>query len=126
MNIKKYKVLGIMSGTSCDGLDIAYCKYWEKNNKWNYKLLNFTTINYNKKWRKKLLNCYKISAYELKKLDVNFGDFICQSIKQFIIKHKIKPDIIASHGHTVFHNPIEKISLQIGNPLTIFSKIILT
>ena len=52
MNIKKYKVLGIMSGTSCDGLDIAYCKYWEKNNKWNYKLLNFTTINYNKNGEK--------------------------------------------------------------------------
>ncbi|MEC7895870.1 MAG: anhydro-N-acetylmuramic acid kinase [Bacteroidota bacterium] len=123
MNIKKYKVLGIMSGTSCDGLDIAYCEYWEKNNKWNYKLLDFTTINYNKKWRKKLLNCYKINAYELKKLDINFGDFISQSIKKFIIKHKIKPDLIASHGHTVFHNPIEKISLQIGNPLPIFSKI---
>ena len=112
-----------MSGTSCDGLDIAYCEYWKKNNKWNYKLLDFRTINYNKKWRKKLLICYKISAFELKKLDVYLGDFICQSIKKFIIKHKIKPDLIASHGHTVFHNPIEKISLQIGNPLTIFSKI---
>jgi len=52
MNIKKYKVLGIMSGTSCDGLDIAYCEYWEKNNKWNYKLLDFITINYNKNGEK--------------------------------------------------------------------------
>ena len=45
MNIKKYKVLGIMSGTSCDGLDIAYCEYWGENNKWNYKLLNFPKYN---------------------------------------------------------------------------------
>ena len=73
MNVKKYKVLGIMSGTSCDGLDIAYCEYWGENNKWNYKLLNFTTINYNKKWRKKLLNCYKINAYEFHP-PIHFGN----------------------------------------------------
>ena len=123
MSVKKYKTLGIMSGTSCDGIDMAFCEFWKEKKIWNYKLKNTLTIPYSKKWKKKLLNCNKINSYKLEKLDLDLGIFIAKSIKKFIAKSKIKPTLIASHGHTVFHNPKDKISLQIGNPQIIFSKV---
>ena len=123
MSLKKYMTLGIMSGTSCDGLDMAFCEFWIDKKGWNYSLKKTITILYSRKWKKKLLNCNKIDSYKLQKLDLDFGNFIAKSIKNFIAKSKIKPTLISSHGHTVFHNPKDKISLQIGNGELIFSKV---
>ena len=119
MKIKKFNVIGIMSGTSCDGLDIAYSSYWENNNMWNYELKNKSFIPYSSILKDKLLNCYKFSAYDLKKLDIELGELISKNVSNFIKRNSIKPNLIATHGHTVLHNPAEKITLQIGNPLII-------
>tara|TARA_B110000438_G_scaffold36042_1_gene35794 strand:+ start:16393 stop:17451 length:1059 start_codon:yes stop_codon:yes gene_type:complete len=123
MSLKRYMTLGIMSGTSCDGLDMAFCEFWIDKKGWNYKLKKTITIPYSRKWKNKLLNCNKIDSYKLEKLDLDFGNFIAKSITNFINKSKIKPILISSHGHTVFHNPKDKISVQIGNGQLIFSKV---
>lgn len=122
MKIKKFDVIGTMSGTSCDGLDIAYCDFWEKNKKWNFKLIKVKFIPYESSLRKKLLQSYKLTSYELKKLDIELGDFSSNEISKFMLENSIKPIIISHHGHTVFHNPQERISLQIGNPILISKK----
>jgi anhydro-N-acetylmuramic acid kinase len=110
----KYKVIGIMSGTSLDGLDIAYCEFI-KNRKWKYKIIYSETIKYNKEWKKKLSGAFKMKKSGLKRLDEEYGKFIGNKILDFIGRNKISPDFISSHGHTVFHQPEKKITLQIGD-----------
>jgi anhydro-N-acetylmuramic acid kinase len=117
---KKYKVIGIMSGTSLDGLDIAYCEFW-KNKKWQYKIVFAETKKYKRKWKDKLSNAFKANKSYLKRLDHEYGKFIGKEILEFINKHNISVDFIASHGHTVFHQPNKKITLQIGSGASIAS-----
>ena len=123
MKINKYRVVGIMSGTSCDGLDIAYCDFWKKKNNWFYKLKCCESIEYEGLLKNKLIECYKMSGMDLKKLDIELGNFITEKTNEFITKYRIDPDLISTHGHTVFHDIEEKISHQIGNPFVLYEKI---
>ncbi len=122
MKIKKFNVIGIMSGTSCDGLDIAYCSYWENNGRWYYELRNKSFTPFESSFKNKLLKSSKLSSYDLKKLDIELGNLISDNVLSFINKHSIKPSLISSHGHTVLHNPADNITLQIGNPIIISTK----
>ena len=123
MKARKYNVIGVMSGTSCDGLDIALCSFWYSNKKWNYKLIDSKGINYGIDLKRKLEGCSKLSGYELKVLDLDFGNFIAKEIKKFMGKKKMSIDLISSHGHTVFHNATKKIHHQIGNPFLIYKSL---
>ena len=117
---KKYKVIGIMSGTSLDGLDIAYCEF-QKNKKWQYKIVFADTRKYDKRWNDKMSNAFRADKAYLKLLDQEYGKFIGNEILKFIKRHKVSVDFIASHGHTVFHQPNKKFTLQIGNGANIAS-----
>ncbi|MBI4946795.1 MAG: anhydro-N-acetylmuramic acid kinase [Bacteroidetes bacterium] len=124
----RYNVIGIMSGTSLDGLDIAYCEFVrkEKENKWKHKIIYAETIKYDKRWREKLSKAFKQkkndpTAIGLKQLDKEYGKYIGNEILRFIRRKKISPHFIASHGHTVFHQPEKKFTLQIGDGETIAS-----
>ena len=104
-----------MSGTSLDGLDICLTEF-EFPNVQNFKILFAETVNYNEKFRLKLKQSIDFNGEELTKLDIEFGVLSGKIINEFIQKNKIeKVDLIASHGHTVFHNPNENYTLQIGN-----------
>ncbi|TAL62605.1 MAG: anhydro-N-acetylmuramic acid kinase [Bacteroidetes bacterium] len=116
----KYKVIGIMSGTSLDGLDIACCEF-KKLKTWRYKIKYAVTIKYNKEWRKKLRSAIMMKKPELQALDLEYGRFIGAEIRKLIRHKNISADLIASHGHTVFHQPEKKLTLQIGNGCEIAS-----
>jgi len=108
-------VLGLMSGTSLDGLDMVYVRF-DTNNLKDFKILKAETINYSKEWEEKLKNAFQYTAVELAKLDADYGIFLGEKINEFIKKHQIsKVDLIASHGQTIFHNPAEHYTTQIGN-----------
>ena len=77
-----YKVLGLMSGTSCDGLDIAYCSFCFTNEKWSFELLRGESIPYTKEHKKRLYKSYNYSAQELKKLDVDLGDYFGEEVNK--------------------------------------------
>ena len=109
------KILGVMSGTSVDGLDIALCKFNNFEEKFNYELIFAETIPYPTELKEKLINSMDISPMDLLKLDHQFGRWIGEKCKNFLINHNEGTDLIASHGHTVFHNPTQGFSLQIGN-----------
>ena len=98
-----------MSGTSLDGLDIAYCEF-EKNKNWKYKITQAETINYNKGWKNKLSSSFTKSKKEILKLDIEYGKFIGERVKFFIKKNKLEPDFISSHGHTIFHQPEKRFT----------------
>lgn len=104
-----------MSGTSLDGLDIAYCEFENYNNKWSFFIKYAETVKYEEYWADKLINANKLSGYELIALNNEYGYFIGEKILKFSQKNQIKADFISSHGHTVFHQPEKKLTLQIGN-----------
>ncbi|MFZ4413186.1 MAG: anhydro-N-acetylmuramic acid kinase [Bacteroidales bacterium] len=110
-----YKAIGLMSGTSLDGLDIAYCSFINEENKWSFKIEKANCIPYTPEWIQKLSNADQLSTIEYLNLHNEYGYFLGKECKEFIEKHNIKVDFIASHGHTVFHQPFKHITAQIGS-----------
>jgi anhydro-N-acetylmuramic acid kinase len=113
--ISVYNVIGLMSGTSLDGLDIAYCSFNNENGKWSFKIKNAVTQPYSETWLKKLSTVDKLNAIEFIALHNDYGYYLGKAVKDFIDKNDVHPDFIASHGHTVFHQPAKKITFQLGN-----------
>lgn len=104
-----------MSGTSLDGVDIAYCSF-EKKRKWEFSIDKAEAVPYAKSWKKKLSEAHTLEAEKLAALDAAYGKFLGTLSNNFISKHKIKNvNFIASHGHTVFHQPENGFTIQIGN-----------
>ncbi len=115
MSNKIYNVIGVMSGTSLDGIDIAYIKFF-KNKFWKYKIIYAKTFNYDNFWKTKLESAQNLRNNELKSLDNDYTKFLASKVKEFINEKKIKEiDFIGSHGHTVFHEPSKGYTFQIGN-----------
>lgn len=111
----RYKVIGAMSGTSLDGLDLACCEFEFANGKWNFLIHDTTTIPYNSTWFDKLKNAPTLSGEALIQLHAEYGRYIGLQINKFIGETGFKPDVIGSHGHTVFHQPEKHFTFQIGN-----------
>eukprot|EP01156_Anaeramoeba_ignava_P016757 Anaeramoba_ignava/a6281_14.p1 GENE.a6281_14~~a6281_14.p1 ORF type:complete len:348 (-),score=133.49 a6281_14:50-1093(-) len=111
----EYKVIGLMSGTSLDGVDIAYCIFQQKENKWEFKIEKAETIEYQEEWRKKLRNIENSTAFDFVKTNIEYGIFLGNLVKNFIEKNQINPKLIGSHGHTIFHQPDQQITCQIGD-----------
>ena len=104
-----------MSGTSIDGLDLVYV-HFEKKRKWIYKVENSITYRYSKEWFQKLKTSVSLSNSDLLGLDQDFTLLLSKQILRFINEFSIKDvDAISSHGHTVFHDPKNNFSYQIGN-----------
>ena len=104
-----------MSGTSLDGLDICYAKFQNIAN-WEFEILKTETIPYSIKWKNRLQNAILLSAEDLLALDKEYGFYLGEKTQEFISKNNITDlDFIASHGHTVFHQPQRKFTLQIAD-----------
>ena len=112
--MKKYAVIGLMSGTSLDGLDVAYVEFIRDNN-WSFNTIECKTLKYGVDLDARLRDASNLSAIALKRLDIDFGKWIGEQVKQFINKKGVRPDLIASHGHTIFHQPEIGITMQIGD-----------
>ncbi|MBT8394202.1 MAG: anhydro-N-acetylmuramic acid kinase [Bacteroidia bacterium] len=110
-----YKVIGVMSGTSLDGIDMAYITFTHDEN-WNYQIEQSKTYSYDEKWTKILQNLVKFSSSDLKAIDNKYTLYLSDSIKRFIDeKNIIEIDAICSHGHTALHRPEKGLTYQIGN-----------
>lgn len=116
MNSKQiYKVIGLMSGTSLDGVDIAYCTF-SFDSGWTFKLESAETVTYPASWTTALKNTHTLSAEKLLALDAAYGKYLGALCNAFIKKKKIKDlHFIASHGHTIFHQPDKSFTYQLGN-----------
>jgi len=107
-----YKALGLMSGTSLDGLDICAVEFWH-DQAWCFKINKATTLPYSAAWQQKLR--YKnLSAEALLELNNQFGIYLAQASLHFLEENKLTVDFIASHGHTWFHQPEKGITYQLG------------
>ncbi len=103
-----------MSGTSLDGVDIAFCEF-VFNGKWDFTLLECETIPYDKNREEKLKNAAGLSALGISELNIDYGDYLGNLVKAFCTKHSITPDYVSSHGHTIFHQPAKGVTVQIGS-----------
>lgn len=114
-NKNHFLVIGVMSGTSVDGLDMAAVEIVYKDENWQFEILNTSCISYSEKWEQRLLQAPNLSGEELTRLHFRYGKYIAKEVQKFISTCKLEPDLIASHGHTVFHQPDEGFTLQIGS-----------
>lgn len=113
--MNKYIALGVMSGSSLDGVDLALCRFTEKDNQWSYKILKAETVAYSSEWKQLLSKMPTASAQDLAKYDLLYGKYIGTLCISFLQKHQLSTDLIASHGHTIFHNPEEGYTFQLGS-----------
>ncbi|WP_250432938.1 anhydro-N-acetylmuramic acid kinase [Hanstruepera flava] len=111
----EYFVIGCMSGTSLDGLDLAYIRF-SLDQKWSFEIIHAETVPYSAEWRQKLKNLVTFSDAELKLVDEEYTELLANNINNFIRQNNINVlDAICSHGHTALHQPDIKLTYQIGN-----------
>lgn len=119
MTKQYYKAIGLMSGSSLDGLDIVCVSFITNNGKWEFEILQTKVVSLNT-WSNILPKANELSKRELNKISLLFGEFIGEETNQFIEENKIENiDIVVSHGHTIFHYPEKGITCQIGDGQTI-------
>ena len=119
MNQLKYRVLGVMSGTSLDGLDLCLAEF-DRKNAASFSIVECETIPYSESTVRLLQNAYSASGEELSRISIVYGEFLADRISGFLDKTNSKVDLIASHGHTVYHDPAYRKTVQIGNGPEIF------
>ena len=110
----KHRVIGIMSGTSLDGVDLAYISFNFEDN-WKYELGVCQTISYDEKWLKELNELHLKPIEYIQNIDKHYTEYISKLIENFIKTYSLDVNLICSHGHTVLHEPEKGITLQIGN-----------
>jgi anhydro-N-acetylmuramic acid kinase len=117
MNKSSYKVIGVMSGTSLDGIDLAECFFTiSKNDKWKFKIGEVETVPYPANWKTRLQEAIHFSEGRLRTLNEEYTQYLAGVISAFIDKHSLEDlDAVCSHGHTILHRPEKRITLQIGN-----------
>ncbi len=116
-----YKAIGLMSGSSLDGLDIVFVQLDEVGGKWGYEILKAECVSYTDEWIARLRNARELSAPEFIRLNTDYGRLLGNIVQNFITKHEIdhQVQIIGSHGHTVLHEPENNTSCQIGDGASI-------
>jgi anhydro-N-acetylmuramic acid kinase len=123
MTTENYNVIGVMSGTSLDGVDLAYIAF-AKSNAWSFEIIKAETVPYPEIWKQRLKMAIQLSENDLQKLNGEYTDYLVEVIRGFVdVIAGIPPqvnlgkgiDITSSHGHTVLHQPENGITLQIGN-----------
>ncbi|MEX2379518.1 MAG: anhydro-N-acetylmuramic acid kinase [Vicingaceae bacterium] len=116
MNKQKntYSVLGLMSGTSLDGLDLCACRF-TYDEQWKFEIVETDTLPYSKSWQNQLLEAENCSGRKLTQIHSEYGSYLGKQSADFIQKYNLNIDLIASHGHTIFHQPEDSYTLQIGH-----------
>ena len=110
----KTNVIGLMSGSSLDGIDLVDADFWF-DGIWHFEIIAKDNVDYNDEWRKNLADAFYYDKNQLQNIDYQYGRLLGNVTRQFIDKFHLEPEIVASHGHTIFHRPQEHYTLQIGD-----------
>lgn len=115
--MKRYHILGLMSGSSLDGLDLAYCQLdWDQEDVAQWSIVEAATLPFSAIWQRRLRHLPDQPALTFAQTHTYFGRYMGELVQQFLSAHSItKLDAIASHGHTIFHQPDRRLSVQIGD-----------
>ncbi len=112
-----YRAIGLMSGSSLDGLDIVFAEIEENGGKWTYEILHADCYPYPAEWIKKLKDATQLSALDYQLLHTEYGHYLGKQVNRFIKENELeyKVGLVASHGHTTFHVPSKKMTAQLGD-----------
>lgn len=112
-----YRAIGIMSGSSLDGLDIAFTEFTETGGKWSFEVLAAACTEYSEEWSERLRTATTCNALDYQLLHAEYGHYIGTRVNEFIGQHQLqhKVQLLASHGHTSFHLPHRKMTAQLGD-----------
>jgi anhydro-N-acetylmuramic acid kinase len=116
--METYHALGIMSGTSLDGLDLALCRFTCSGKHWTHAIDKATTVPYPDRWFRRLGQAHTLNAHSFLVLHKEFGRFMGEQVNAFL-SDPARPDLVASHGHTLFHTPSLGLTFQIGDGATL-------
>jgi len=113
------KIISLMSGTSLDGVDIAYCNFIKSGDtQYEFDLINAKTYKYTPEIIEQLKDAIHYNSFDYLKFDKQlgfiYGEIINQFVKEFNIDKK-EVNLIASHGHTIHHQPEKFVTSQIGH-----------
>ena len=104
-----------MSGTSLDGLDLAFCRLEKKKGRWQFELKSSRHVPYDEEYTTQVQQAVNLSVIDLLELNVQYGRWLGEQVTSFITDHSLAVDFVASHGHTVFHQPQKGFTYQIGS-----------
>jgi anhydro-N-acetylmuramic acid kinase len=112
-----YKAIGLMSGSSLDGLDIVYAHLQETGGKWNYEIVAADCYAYPSELVNRLKYAVDLPAMEYLLLDTDYGNYVGAQVNNFIDAYNLhhKVHLVTSHGHTSFHIPGKKMTAQLGD-----------
>jgi len=112
-----YRAIGLMSGSSLDGLDIVFAEIQENGGKWKYEIIRADCYSYPGEWVKKLKEATSLTALDYQLLHTGYGHYLGTQVNRFIDEHKLHYQValVASHGHTTFHIPAKKMTAQLGD-----------
>lgn len=112
-----YRAMGLMSGSSLDGLDIVLASFQESSGRWSYEVLAAECIPYSEEWVSKLQQARQLTARDYLLLHTAYGKYLGQLVNDFIARHRLEYQVqlIGSHGHTVFHVPSQQMTAQLGD-----------
>lgn len=113
--MKTYTIIGVMSGSSMDGVDLACCVFTQQAGGWQYEITYAETIAYDETWKVRLSHLHKQPIHLYPKTDAFYGKYLGMLVNEFVGKYQVKPHLVASHGHTIFHQPAGGYTAQIGN-----------
>lgn len=113
--MSEHLVIGLMSGSSLDGLDIAAVRFTSTDGTYAFCIEEAATLPYPKLWEERLSNAFHRQPSQLETLDKDYGRYLGEQVLKFTQAKRIKPDFVASHGHTIFHKPELHFTLQIGS-----------
>ena len=112
-----YRAIGLMSGSSLDGLDIAFAELHETSGKWSVEIKTVACYPYDTEWIEKLANATTLKALDYQLLHTSYGHYTGEMVNRFIQEHRLEHQVqlISSHGHTTFHVPSQKMTAQLGD-----------
>lgn len=113
--MSEHLAIGLMSGSSLDGVDLALVKFQYENGKYGFNILQSTTLPYSAEWENLLSEAFHQKPEDLTGLDKAYGEYLGRQVLRFMQDNDIIPNFVASHGHTIFHKPEEHYTLQIGD-----------
>lgn len=115
MKKSTYQIIGLMSGSSLDGIDLAHCSFESHGKNLHWKLNAASTLPFSKEWTNKLLELTQSNSKTLLAAHAAFGRYLGEQVNHFLQEQQLNCDIVASHGHTIFHYPEEQFTFQLGD-----------
>lgn len=116
------RIIGLMSGTSLDGLDLALVHFTASEQGWNYQIEAAKGVSYNSEMRLELEKSISLKGDKLLALHAKYGNWLGDQVQHFLTEIDNTPHAVASHGHTIHHRPDLGFTFQLGCPQRIAIK----